>query len=348
MQSLFKQLETTKVAFDEAVAACETEADLETVRVRFLGKKGELTNVLRGMKDLKPEERPAAGSRSNELRRDMEQTLRQTREILHAKELEAKLKAETMDITLPGHAPSPGARHPLTRVTDDIVNIFIGLGFSVAEGPEIEFVRYNFDWLEIPETHPSRELSDTFYVSDDMILRTQTSPVQVRSMLASEPPLRIVCPGRVYRPDTPDATHSPIFHQIEGLAVDKGVTMSDLVGCLKLFAQAMFGENSDIRLRPHHFPFTEPSCEVDITCPTCGGNHAATCRMCRGEGFIEVLGAGMVHPDVLRNGGIDPDVYSGFAFGIGVERTAMGRYGIRDIRDFYENDLRFLKPFKAQ
>lgn len=347
MEKLLDQMTQLQTEYAEAVTACSSEEDLAEVRVRFLGKKGALTQILRGMKDLSAEERPTAGARANELRSAMEEELAERHEVLARQALEERLQQEMLDITLPGETIKQGTMHPLSRVMDSIVDAFIGLGFRIAEGPEIEFIRYNFDWLEIPDDHPSRDESDTFYISDDIVLRTQTSPVQMRTMLASEPPLRIICPGRVYRPDAPDATHSPIFYQIEGLAIDEGITMSDLVGCLSLFAHATFGADSEIRLRPHHFPFTEPSCEVDISCPVCHGVDSDACRMCKGEGFIELLGGGMVHPDVLRNGGIDPDKYSGFAFGIGLERTAMSRFGIKDIRYLYENDLRFLKQFQA-
>ena len=347
MEKLLDQMTQLQAEYAEAVAACSSEKDLADVRVRFLGKKGALTRILRGMKDLSAEDRPIAGAHANELRSIMETELAEKRETLARQALEKRMTRETLDITLPGKIDKQGVLHPLSRVMDKIVDAFIGLGFHIAEGPEIEFIRYNFDWLEIPEDHPSRDESDTFYISDDIVLRTQTSPVQIRTMLSSKPPLRIICPGRVYRPDAMDATHSPIFYQIEGLAIDQGITMSDLVGCLSLFAQATFGEDSEIRLRPHHFPFTEPSCEVDISCPVCHGVNSESCRMCKGEGFIELLGGGMVHPDVLKNGGIDPEKYSGFAFGIGLERTAMSRFGIKDIRYLYENDLRFLTQFQA-
>jgi len=234
------------------------------------------------------------------------------------------------------------SKHPITQVIDEINEIFIGLGFSIADGPEIEYSKYNFELLNIPQGHPARDTQDTFYINDDILLRTQTSPVQIRVMEKSQPPIKVVCPGKVYRSDSIDATHSPIFHQIEGLVVDKNVTMGDLIGSLQLFAKKLFGEDTKIRLRPHHFPFTEPSCEVDVTCWSCKGKG---CRTCKNEGFIEVLGAGMVHPKVLANCNIDPEIYSGFAFGIGVERTAMARFGIDDIRHLYENDVRFLKQF---
>jgi phenylalanyl-tRNA synthetase alpha chain len=246
-------------------------------------------------------------------------------------------------MTRPGTAVTIGGRHPLTRVIDEICAVFTGLGFAIAEGPEIEYDRYNFELLRLPAGHPARDTQDTFYVTPSILLRTQTSPVQIRVMQQQPPPIKIVCPGKVYRSDALDATHSPVFHQVEGLVVDEGVTMGDLVGCLQLFARQLFGAKTRIRLRPHHFPFTEPSCEVDLSCWTCGGSG---CRTCKNEGWIEVLGSGMVHPEVLENCGIDSRRYSGFAFGIGVERTAMGRFGIDDIRNFYENDLRFLSQFR--
>jgi phenylalanyl-tRNA synthetase alpha chain len=295
------------------------------------------------MGSLSPEERPLMGQLVNQVREEMETALDDKKCVLRIAEKNLKLASETIDISLPGSSSGSGARHPLTRVIDEICEVFLNLGYQIAEGPEIELDRYNFELLRIPEGHPARDTQDTFYMSDNILLRTQTSPVQIRVMEEQKPPLKIICPGKVYRSDTLDATHSPIFHQIEGLVVDKDVTMGDLIGSLQLFARQLFGENTKIRLRPHHFPFTEPSCEVDITCWTCGGSG---CRTCKGEGWIEILGAGMVHPEVLSNCGIDPEIYSGFAFGIGVERTAMGRYGIDDIRHFYENDVRFLKQFK--
>jgi phenylalanyl-tRNA synthetase alpha chain len=255
----------------------------------------------------------------------------------------ARLTAQTIDVTLPAKPVDMGARHPLYKAIDEICEVFLGLGYTIAEGPEVEYDHYNFEKLRIPKGHPARDTQDTFYITENILLRTQTSPVQVRVMETSKPPIKIVCPGKVYRSDALDSTHSPIFHQIEGLVVDKGVTMGDLVGSLQLFARKLFGENTKIRLRPHHFPFTEPSCEVDLTCWSCGGKG---CRVCKGEGWVEVLGAGMVHPEVLSGCGIDPEIYSGFAFGIGVERTAMGRFGIDDIRNLYENDIRFLRQFK--
>lgn len=343
MSDLKQDLARLKTQFDQAVTDVLSSQALEQLKVQFLGKKGELTSILRGMGSLSAEERPIAGQLANQVREHIETQLEAVLSAVKEKERSLKLKTEKIDVTMPGTPAPQGSRHPLTKVIDEITGVFLGLGFSIAEGPEIELDQYNFEMLRIPEGHPARDTQDTFYITDKMVLRTQTSPVQIRVMQNQEPPIKIVCPGKVYRSDALDATHSPIFHQIEGLVVDKGVTMGDLVGSLQLFARQLFGEKTEIRLRPHHFPFTEPSCEVDITCWTCGGSG---CRTCKGEGWIEVLGAGMVHPGVLKNCGIDPEVYSGFAFGIGVERTAMGRYGIDDIRNFYENDLRFLRQFR--
>jgi len=315
---------------------------LEEARVRYLGKKGLLTEVLRGMGKLSKEERPAMGKLANEVRQEIESLIKTESEKLEAKALEEKLKKEKIDVTMPGRKPELGRKHPLTQAIEEMEEIFIGLGYDIAEGPEIETVYNNFDALNTEENHPSRDEQDTFYITDNILLRTQTSPVQIRVMKDSSPPIKIICPGRVYRADTVDATHSPVFHQIEGLVIDKGVTMGDLVGTLKLFAKNLFGEQTEIRLRPHHFPFTEPSAEVDVSCWVCGGKG---CRVCGGEGWIEILGAGMVHPNVMKACDIDPEVYSGFAFGMGVERAAMGRHNINDLRLLFENDLRFLRQF---
>jgi phenylalanyl-tRNA synthetase alpha chain len=342
MQDLKQQLEELQQAFNQTLPEAKNSQDVEAIRIRFMGKKGLLTGILRGMGQLSAEERPVVGQLANVIRAEMENGLKERAEQLQEAEQTARLQAERLDVTRPGTAFTAGSKHPLTQVVDEICSIFIGLGYSIAEGPEIEYDRNNFELLRLPANHPARDEQDTFYVTPSILLRTQTSPVQIRVMQQQPPPIKIVCPGKVYRSDTPDATHSPIFHQVEGLVVDEGVTMGDLVGSLQLFARKLFGEQTQIRLRPHHFPFTEPSCEVDLSCWTCGGTG---CRTCKGEGWIEVLGAGMVHPEVLENCGIDSDRYSGFAFGIGVERTAMGRYGINDIRTFFENDLRFLKQF---
>ncbi len=318
------------------------DANLEQIKIKYLGKKGELTAVLRGMGALTPEERPVIGQLANEVRETIEAAINEKATELQAKALDAKLKAEKLDVTMPG-APAPvGHIHPLTRAQRELENIFIGMGFSIVEGPEVELDYYNFQALNIPENHPARDTQDTFYITDNILLRSQTSPVQVRAMEHQKPPIRIISPGRVYRSDALDATHSPLFHQLEGLVVDKGITMGDLKGTLAVFAKKMFGEETKIRFRPHHFPFTEPSAEVDVSCFVCGGKG---CRLCKGEGWIEILGAGMVHPFVLSNCGIDPEEYSGFAFGLGIERITMARYGIDDIRLFYENDERFLEQF---
>ncbi len=318
------------------------DADIEQIRVRFLGKKGELTAVLRGMGTLSAEERPVVGQMANEVRAEIESAI--TTRVAEQKEkaLADRLVKEKLDITMPGKCDRMGHQHPLTRAQREMEDIFIGMGFEIAEGPEVEYDYYNFQALNIPENHPARDTQDTFYITDNVLLRSQTSPVQVRVMEQKKPPIRVISPGRVYRSDALDATHSPLFHQMEGLVVDKGITMSDLKGTLETFARKMFGESTQIRFRPHHFPFTEPSAEVDVSCFVCGGKG---CRVCKGEGWIEILGAGMVHPFVLSNCGIDPEVYSGFAFGMGLERVTMTRYGIDDIRLFYENDERFLKQF---
>ena len=328
-----------EAALSELKAA---ECDTEALRVRYLGKKGELTAVLRGMGALTPEERPLVGQLANEVRAEIEAAL--TKRVAEEKEraLEAQLTREKLDVTMPGTPARMGHQHPLTRAQREMEEIFIGMGFEIAEGPEVEYDYYNFQALNIPENHPARDTQDTFYITDNILLRSQTSPVQVRVMEKQSPPIRVISPGRVYRSDALDATHSPLFHQMEGLVVDKGITMSDLKGTLETFAKKMFGEQTKIRFRPHHFPFTEPSAEVDVSCFVCGGKG---CRLCKGEGWIEILGAGMVHPFVLQNCGIDPEVYSGFAFGMGLERVTMTRYGIDDIRLFYENDERFLKQF---
>ena len=318
------------------------DADLEQIKIKYLGKKGELTAVLRGMGALSAEERPVIGQLANEVRSDIEVALAAMVKEKQAKALEAKLKAEKLDVTMPGKTLPMGHIHPLTQVQRELEDIFIGMGFSIVEGPEVELDYYNFQALNIPENHPARDTQDTFYIGENVLLRSQTSPVQVRTMEHRKPPIRIISPGRVYRSDALDATHSPLFHQLEGLVVDKGITMGDLKGTLEIFAKKLFGESTRIRFRPHHFPFTEPSAEVDVSCFVCGGKG---CRLCKGEGWIEILGAGMVHPFVLSNCGIDPEEYSGFAFGLGLERIAMTRYGIDDIRLFYENDERFLEQF---
>ena len=333
-------LEKIKAAALAELAAAD--ADVEQIRVRYLGKKGELTAVLRGMGQLSPEERPVVGQLANEVRAAIEAAIATKAAAMKEQALNARLAKEKLDVTMPGNCARMGHQHPLTRAQREMEDIFIGMGFEIAEGPEVEYDYYNFQALNIPENHPARDTQDTFYITENILLRSQTSPVQVRVMEQKKPPIRVISPGRVYRSDALDATHSPLFHQMEGLVVDKGITMSDLKGTLETFARKMFGDATQIRFRPHHFPFTEPSAEVDVSCFVCGGKG---CRVCKGEGWIEILGAGMVHPFVLSNCGIDPEVYSGFAFGMGLERVTMTRYGIDDIRLFYENDERFLKQF---
>ena len=334
-----------KIKAEAAARLSEKNADLEALRVQYLGKKGELTSVLRGMGQLSAEERPKVGQMANEVRAYIEQLIEEKKTAAHEAALEAKLEAETVDVTLPTEPMTVGSRHPLSLVQTELEDIFIGLGFEIVEGPEVEYDYYNFQALNIPENHPARDTQDTFYITDKILLRSQTSPVQVRTMEKKKPPIRIISPGRVYRSDAVDATHSPLFHQLEGLVVDKGITMGDLKGTLELFAKKMFGEDTRIRFRPHHFPFTEPSAEVDVSCFVCGGKG---CSLCKGEGWIEILGAGMVHPNVLRGCDIDPDVYSGFAFGLGIERIVMRKYNIDDMRLLYENDVRFLKQFNRE
>ena len=318
------------------------DANLEQIKIKYLGKKGELTAVLRGMGALSPEERPLVGQLANEIRAQIEEAIAEKATLAQAAALEKQLKDEKLDVTMPATPVANGHIHPLTQVQRHLEDIFIGMGFSIVEGPEVELDYYNFQALNIPENHPARDTQDTFYISDNILLRSQTSPVQVRTMEHMKPPIRIISPGRVYRSDALDSTHSPLVHQLEGLVVDKGITMGDLKGTLEIFAKKMFGESTRIRFRPHHFPFTEPSAEVDVSCYVCGGKG---CRLCKGEGWIEILGAGMVHPFVLSNCGIDPEEYSGFAFGLGIERIAMKAYSVDDIRLFYENDQRFLEQF---
>ena len=326
----------------EQLAAAKDSRALDEARVKFLGKKGELTALLKGMKDVAAEERPVVGQLINDVRAEIETIIDKQKKLIEQAALEKKLEAETIDVTLPGEDVVIGKKHPLNIVLDEFKEIFLGLGFSIAEGPEVELDHYNFEALNIPKDHPARDTQDTFYISDNVVLRTQTSPMQVRTMEKRKPPIRIIAPGRVYRSDAVDATHSPLFHQIEGLVVDKGVTMADLKGTLNAVIKKIYGPASVTRFRPHHFPFTEPSCEVDIQCHKCGGKG---CPTCKGEGWIEVLGAGMVHPKVLRNCGIDPDEYSGFAFGVGVERTLLLRHDINDMHDLVEGDVRFAEQF---
>ena len=317
---------------------------LEAERVKYLGKKGEFTAILRQMGKLSAEERPVMGQLANKIRGEIETAIDERKTALTAALMEKKLEDEAVDVTLPGEKKTLGHKHPMYNVLDQIKDIFIGMGFEIVDGPEVELADYNFTKLNIDEGHPSREWTDTFYFTEDsrILLRTQTSPMQIHAMETRELPIRIIAPGRVYRKDEVDATHSPMFHQIEGMVVDKGVTMSDLKATLNLVVEKIYGKGTVTRFRPHHFPFTEPSCEMDIQCHKCGGKG---CPTCKGEGWIEVLGAGMVHPKVLAGCGIDPDVYSGWAFGMGLERLAMGEYKINDLRLIFENDVRFLEQF---
>ena len=317
-------------------------AALEELRVQYLGKKGELTAITKGMGQLSPEERPVIGQLANEVRNFIEKALETKKAQFEAEIENARFAAEKIDVTMPGTKTKLGKKYPLTAVLDDLKDIFIGMGFSIVEGPEVELDYYNFEALNIPKDHPARDTQDTFYIDENIVLRSQTSPVQIRTMEKQKPPIRVIAPGRVYRSDAVDATHSPVFHQVEGLVIDKNITMADLKGTLEVFVKKLYGEKTRLRFRPHHFQFTEPSAEVDISCFNCGGEG---CRICKGEGWIEILGCGMVHPTVLKNCNIDPDEYSGFAFGIGLERVAMFRYDIDDMRLLYENDMRFLKQF---
>ncbi len=335
--------ETLQKIKEEALAALSAaDADIEALRIRYLGKKGELTAVLRGMGKLSPEERPIMGQLANEVRAQIEEQLTKRAGELKTAAMEGRLRREKLDVTVPGEKVYMGHLHPLTKMRRELEDIFSGMGFSIAEGPEVETDYYNFQALNTPADHPARDTQDTFYITDNVLLRSQTSPVQVRTMEHMRPPIRIISPGRVYRSDTMDATHSPLFHQLEGLVVDEGITMGDLKGTLEKFAQLMFGEETRVRFRPHHFPFTEPSAEVDVSCFQCGGKG---CRLCKGEGWIEILGAGMVHPNVLRGCNIDPKKYSGFAFGMGIERIFMLKHHVDDLRYLYENDVRFLAQF---
>jgi phenylalanyl-tRNA synthetase alpha chain len=339
-----EQLEAIRKSALESIGSTQAGADLESLRVKYLGKKGELTAVLKQMGTLSAELRPAMGQMANEVRAAVEKAIEEQSAILAKAALDAKLKAETVDVTIPGKAVEIGHKHPMYTVLDEIKAIFIGLGFEIIDGPEVELSDYNFTKLNTPADHPAREWSDTFYLTEDsnILLRTQTSNMQIRAMETRPLPIRMISPGRVYRKDEVDATHSPMFHQIEGMVIDKGITMGDLKGTLNAVIRQIYGEHTVTRFRPHHFPFTEPSCEMDIQCHKCGG---VGCPTCKGEGWIEVLGAGMVHPNVLRNCGIDPEVYSGFAFGMGLERLVLGRYKISDMRLVFENDARFLNQF---
>ncbi len=337
-----EKLNSIRQSAMELIDKCTELKSLDEIRVNLLGKKGELTALLRGMGGLSANERPVMGALANSVRGDIEAAVDAKKKQLADAAAALKLRAERIDVTMPGKVRPLGKKHPLTQVLDEIKDIFIGMGFQVASGPEVEYDHYNFEMLNMPKDHPARDTQDTFYITENILLRTQTSPVQARVMESSPLPIKIIAPGRVYRSDEVDATHSPLFHQIEGLVVDKNIRMSDLKGTLSLFAKRLYGKDTVTRFRPHHFSFTEPSAEMDICCFSCGGKG---CRLCKGEGWIEILGAGMVHPKVLRNCGIDPEQYSGFAFGMGLERIVMRRYNINDLRLLFENDQRFLNQF---
>ena len=337
-----EQLERIKAEALAKIEASDALEKLNEIRVAYLGKKGELTSVLKSMKDVVPEERPQVGQLVNDARAQIEEKLEETKKALARRAREEQMKKEVIDVTLPAKKMKIGHSHPNTIALEEVERIFIGMGYEVVEGPEVEYDHYNFEKLNIPKGHPARDEQDTFYINDNILLRSQTSPVQVRTMETRKPPIRIIAPGRVFRSDEVDATHSPSFHQIEGLVIDKNITFADLKGTLAEFAKELFGPETKVKFRPHHFPFTEPSAEVDVTCFKCGGKG---CRFCKGSGWIEILGCGMVHPHVLEMCGIDPDEYSGFAFGVGLERIALLKYEIDDMRLLYENDIRFLKQF---
>lgn len=338
-EQLTKILQDAKDQLNRAL----TPGDAEEVRIRLLGKKGSLTEILRSMGSLGPDERKALGLTANAVRSEIESLLEMKFAQLKDFQKELKFKAERIDVTEPGKQIPPGSKHPITVTIDEISRVFMSMGYSIAEGPEVETVFFNFDALNAAPNHPSRDMTDTFYITDSVLLRTQTSPVQARTLLAQAPPIQVISPGRCFRCDSPDATHSPMFHQVEGLLVDEGISMSDLKGTLDSFAKQLFGSSARTKFRPHFFPFTEPSAEMDVSCFKCGG---AGCRVCKGSGWIEILGCGMVHPNVLAVGGVDTEKYTGFAFGMGVERIAMLKYGVDDIRLFYENDMRFIAQFK--
>ena len=337
-----EQLEAIRQEAEAALQTCTDAMVVDAIRVQYLGKKGALTAILKQMGKLSAEERPVMGQLANAVRSYIDSAITKQQAAIAEAALEQKLQSETLDITLPGKQKKIGGLHPLTIVENEIKEIFLGMGFSVADGPEVEYDYYNFEALNLPPDHPARDTQDTFYITDNILLRTQTSSVQVHVMEQQKPPIRVISPGRVFRSDAIDATHSPLFHQVEGLVVDKGITMADLKGTLELLMQRLYGDDCKIRLRPHHFPFTEPSAEVDVMCYNCYGKG---CRLCKGEGYIELLGAGMVHPKVLEGCGIDSNVYSGFAFGLGLERIVMRRYNIQDMRLLFENDYRFLEQF---
>jgi len=327
----------------DRLAEATTIAETEEVRVRLLGKKGQLTEIIRSMGSISPEERKVLGQAANSVRSEIESMLEEKFAEVKNAARDLKFRAERIDVTEPGKQRPLGTKHPISVTIDEISKVFMNMGYSIAEGPEIETVYFNFDALNAAPNHPSRDMTDTFYIDDDILLRTQTSPVQARTLLKQKPPIKIISPGRCFRFDTPDATHSPMFHQVEGLLVDEGVSMADLKGTLDSFAKQLFGSDAKTNFRPHFFPFTEPSAEMDVSCFKCGGKG---CRVCKGSGWIEILGCGMVHPNVLDVGGIDTERYTGFAFGMGVERIAMLKYGVDDIRLFYENDMRFIEQFK--
>jgi len=336
------QLEQIKKEALKQIEASDALEKLNDIKVAYLGKKGELTNVLKSMKDVAPEDRPKVGQLVNDARALIEGKLEETIAVLQKKVREEQLEKEVIDVTLPAKRSKSGHTHPNTIALEEVERIFVGMGYEVMEGPEVEYDHYNFEKLNIPKNHPARDEQDTFYISDSIVLRSQTSPVQIRAMEEGKLPIRMLAPGRVFRSDEVDATHSPSFHQIEGLVIDKNITFADLKGTLAEFAKELFGPETKVKFRPHHFPFTEPSAEVDVTCFKCGGDG---CRFCKGSGWIEILGCGMVHPNVLSMSGIDPDEYSGFAFGVGLERIALLKYEIDDMRLLYENDIRFLKQF---
>lgn len=337
-----QQLEYIRKSIENDLKNTKTNQDLENIRIKYLGKKGELTSILKQMGKLSAEERPIIGKLANEVRLSIDKKIKEQFKKIKSIETAKKLEAEKIDVTLPGKRRFLGHKHPITTVLDEIKEIFLGMGFNIVEGPEVEYDYYNFEALNMPQNHPARDTQDTFYINKNILLRTQTSPMQIRVMENQKPPIRIISPGRVYRSDSVDATHSPLFNQVEGLVIDKGITFADLKGTLETFVEVLYGENSIIRFRPHHFPFTEPSAEVDLQCFNC---HGDGCNICKGEGWIEILGCGMVHPQVLINCDIDPEVYTGFAFGMGLERIVMNRYNIKDLRLFYENDVRFLEQF---
>lgn len=337
-----EQLEKIREEALNQIEASEALEKLNEIRVAYLGKKGELTNLLKGMKNVAPEDRPKVGQMVNEVREQLEGRLEEAKTALARKAREEQLKREVIDVTLPAQKNKVGHSHPNTIALEEVERIFVGMGYEVVEGPEVEYDRYNFEKLNIPKGHPARDEQDTFYINDTILLRSQTSPVQVRTMEKGQLPIRMIAPGRVFRSDEVDATHSPSFHQIEGLVIDKNITFADLKGTLAEFAKELFGPETKVKFRPHHFPFTEPSAEVDVTCFKCGGKG---CRFCKGSGWIEILGCGMVHPHVLEMCNIDPEEYSGFAFGVGLERIALLKYEIDDMRLLYENDIRFLRQF---